>query len=94
MIGFDISEYVFPSSDDSEHGLEDITNWLDQNVGAHDADVKGLTAEVIRKGKGWEIQTLINHMETDNGRGYSIISWHCHIEDPEKALLFALKWIK
>jgi len=94
MTEFDISQYVIPTRRDSNNGLRDLVEWLDENVGKWDEFVYNRTSNIVREGQGWSIRTLKNGKETSDGEGYTVISWHCSIEDPQKAMLFALKWIK
>ena len=94
MTEFDVSCYVIPTRRDSNHGLRDLVEWLNENVGEWDEFVHGRTDNIVREGAGWSIRTLKNGRETSDGEGYTVISWHCSIEDEHKATLFALKWIK
>jgi hypothetical protein len=94
MTEFNVSQYVIPTRRDSDHGLESLIQWLDEYVGEWDKCVYNRTSNVVREGKGWIIKTLKNGKETAEGDGYAVISWHVYIEDPQKATLFALKWIK
>jgi hypothetical protein len=94
MTEFNVSRYVIPTRRDSNNGLSDLVEWLDANVGEWDKNVYNRTSNIVREGQGWTIRTLKNGKETSDGEGYSVISWHAHIEDPQKAIMFALKWVK
>jgi hypothetical protein len=93
MTEFDVSRYVIPTRRDSNHGLSDMVEWLDEYVGEWDKNVYNRTSNIVREGRGWDIRTLKNGKETEDKQQYAVISWHCRIEDEQKATLFALKWI-
>lgn len=94
MFEFDVSRYVIPTRRDSNNGLTELVEWLDENVGEWDKCLHGRTSNVVREGNGWSIRTLKNGQETSDGEGYTVISWHAHIEDEQKAILFTLRWVK
>ena len=94
MTAFDVSSYVIPTRRDSNHGLRDLVEWLNENVGEWDEFVYNRTSNVVREGQGWSIRTLKIKDVTPCGLGFNVISWHCSIEDEQKATLIALKWIK
>jgi hypothetical protein len=91
MTEFNVSNYMFPEI----HGtssIDDVAEWLGENVGTWDKEVRGLTAPVVRKGVGWEIQSI--KTSSTSKEFANTIKWVALIEDDQKAMLFALKWVK
>ena len=96
MTDFDVSEYVTPTRTDPNNGIIGIVSWLNDNVGKWDNCIYPNSSNVVSSGAGWSIRTRRNGKEVDddNPSGYAVVTWHTHIDDDQKATMFALKWIK
>lgn len=90
MTEFDVSDFVFPRSNGNTNNLDDLCYWLSDNVGEWEARVRGMTADICRRGDGWEIRSR----KIQSSNGYKIVSWYVVIQDERLATLFALKWMR
>lgn len=90
MQTFDVSKHVHPTRTNPSAGLDELIQWLNDNVGLRDNS----TGIFAMHGQGWAITKLFNGRQTSDGEGYSVVTWHANIEDDQKATMFALKWIK
>lgn len=69
----------------------DMIAWVEEHI-SPTTEKNAFTNPVIRKGLGWEIRTV--KKGPSSGGMFTVISWHMHIEDEQKAMMFALKWVK
>ena len=102
MTEFDISHLMFTYDDvpvrrrKNYESFETMMQWVETHIGA-ETEKNGFTEAVMRKGVGWEIRTKKSDSEKLNKlthRSFRVISWHMHIEDPQLATMFALKFAK
>lgn len=76
--------------------FETMMAWIEENIGPQ-TEKNGFTSEVVRKGKGWEMRSKKTGKEVPASSAIKpvrVISWYMHIEDPQLATMFALKFTK
>lgn len=98
MTEFNISNNVFKYNDNLDRidNFSGMLEWLGENIGPQ-TEYNGISAPIMCKGVGWEIQTRKRISEPLKGitkKGLNVISWYIVIDDDYQATLFALKWIK
>jgi len=97
----DISHLMFtydgqPTRRKNYESFETMMAWVEKHIGPQ-TEQNGFTQPVMRKGQGWEIRTNKSDSEKLNRlteKSFRVISWHMHIEDPQLATMFALKFTK
>ncbi len=101
MPGIDISHLMFTHDDQpvrrkKYESFETMMSWVEKHIGPM-TEKHGFTQEIMRKGVGWEIHTSKRDSEKLNKltqKSFRVISWYMHIEDPQLATMFALKFTK
>lgn len=104
---FDISHVILNSDADYDFYKRDfryerltrmhmLRNWLTENVGEYyGSGANGEDNTTLHIGAGWEIFNTYNNKRQSPNPDHDVeVKWYVDITDEQKAILFALKWVK
>ena len=93
MTEFDVNELLFSFENEMVGTEKLVYQWLEDNVGPLKESSASVTNAVVFCGDGWQIGNRKYKDYDIMRKGVNVISWYLQIEDDQKAIMFALKWM-